>query len=159
LFPASLAPLVRAAFGATPKTGPLPLGGAADEASSSPLSPWERAGVREQSLARETEKNNLSSAAISPHPNPLARGEGMNPPHPIPNTLSATLTSLDDWLWQTEDAEGLLMKQFGVRSLDGYGLTRKKEAIAAAAACLRYAQETQRAVAAHISDIVYFEPQ
>src|SRR5262249_14870522 len=80
-------------------------------------------------------------------------------PAPDSTSLTATLTPLDDWHWQTEDAESLLTKQFGVRSLDGYGLTRKKEAIAAAAACLRYAQETQRAGAAHISDIVYFEPQ
>jgi DNA mismatch repair protein MutS len=51
------------------------------------------------------------------------------------------------------------LKQFGARSLDGYGLTKKTEAIRAAGACLRYAQETQRAAASHITDIVYFEPQ
>jgi DNA mismatch repair protein MutS len=71
----------------------------------------------------------------------------------------ATLTSLDDWLWQSDDSVSLLTKQFGVHSLDGYGLTGKSEAIRAAGSCLRYAQETQRAGAAHISDIVYFEPQ
>jgi DNA mismatch repair protein MutS len=73
--------------------------------------------------------------------------------------LAATLTPLDDWLWQNQDCESLLIKQFGVRSLDGYGLTGRTEAIRAAGSCLRYAQETQRAGAAHISDIVYFEPQ
>ena len=71
----------------------------------------------------------------------------------------ATLTSLDDWLWQSEDSATLLTAQFGARSLDGYGLTGKSEAIRAAGSCLRYAQQTQRAGAAHISDIVYFEPQ
>jgi len=71
----------------------------------------------------------------------------------------ATLTSMDDWLWQGDDSVALLSKQFGVRSFDGYGLTGKNEAIRAAGACLRYAQDTQRAGAAHISDIVYFEPQ
>ena len=71
----------------------------------------------------------------------------------------ATLTPVDDWVWQSEESVSLLTKQFGARSLDGYGLTGKSEAIRAAAACLRYAQETQRAGAAHISDIVYFEPQ
>jgi len=73
--------------------------------------------------------------------------------------FAATLTPLDDWLWQAEDAENLLIKHFGVHSLDGFGLTGKPEAIMAAAACLRYAQETQRAGAAHIADIIYFEPQ
>jgi len=71
----------------------------------------------------------------------------------------ATLTAVDDWLWQNDESSSLLLKQFGVRSLDGYGLTSKTEAIRAAAACLRYAQETQRAVATHICDIIYFEPQ
>src|SRR3989440_1912430 len=74
----------------------------------------------------------------------------------LPNT---TLTPLDDWLWQVDDSESLLIKHFGVRSLDGFGLTGKHEAIMAAAACLRYTQETQRAAAAHISDVAYFEPQ
>src|SRR5260221_8728147 len=74
-------------------------------------------------------------------------------------SLTATLTPIDDWLWQVDDCASLLLKQFGVRSLDGYGLTGKGEAICAAGACLRYAQETQRAAAAHIRDLIYFEPQ
>ncbi len=113
---------------------------------------------------------------------PLVRAGFANPPHTAPLPLNspasstandearpdiatpdvyggATLTSMDDWLWQGHDSLALLAKQFGVRSLDGYGLTGKTEAIRSAGACLRYAQETQRAGAAHISDIVYFEPQ
>jgi DNA mismatch repair protein MutS len=70
-----------------------------------------------------------------------------------------THTPLDDWLWQTDDCGALLLKQFGAQSLDGYELKGKAEAIRAAGAALRYAQETQRANAAHIADIVYFEPQ
>ena len=121
LFPASLSPLVRAAFGATPKTGALPLSEAA---------------------------LNSSEAVAQANAQPATL-----------NALSATLTPLDDWLWQKDDATNLLIKQFEVRSLDGYGLTGKREAIIAAGACLRYAQETQRAAAAHVRDIVYFEPQ
>ena len=75
------------------------------------------------------------------------------------NLANVTLTAVDDWLWQVDDAQRLLVNHFNVRSLDGFGLTKKSEAIMAAAACLRYAQETQRAGAAHIADIVYFEPQ
>ena len=52
-----------------------------------------------------------------------------------------------------------MRQQFGVRSLEGYGIEGKTEAIRAAGACLRYAQETQRAAAAHVTDLVYFEPQ
>ena len=73
--------------------------------------------------------------------------------------IAATLTPLDDWQWQREDCQALLLEHFKVQFLDGYGLTRKDEAIRAAGACLRYAQETQRAAAAHVTDLVYFEPQ
>ena len=73
--------------------------------------------------------------------------------------FSATLTPLDDWQWQREDCQALLLDHFKARILDGYGLSRKDEAIRAAGACLRYAQETQRAAAAHVTDLVYFEPQ
>ncbi len=73
--------------------------------------------------------------------------------------FDATLTALDDWQWQRDDCCSLLLNHFKVRTLDGYGLARKDEAIRAAGACLRYAQETQRAAAAHVTDLVYFEPQ
>src|SRR4030095_3717314 len=73
--------------------------------------------------------------------------------------LDATLTPLDDWLWQTDDCRTLLQQHFGVPSLDGYGLAKKNEAVRAAGACLRYAKETQRAGASHITDLIYFEPQ
>jgi DNA mismatch repair protein MutS len=147
LFPASLAPLVRAGFVNQTKTEALPLDrGIAPEQDSDSLSSWERAGVRERSLTTTKGGDSLTSPPLSPHPSPLPGGEG-------------TLTPLDDWLWQADDGESLLIKHFGVQSLDGFGLTGKSEAITAAAACLRYAQETQRVAAAHIADIIYFEPQ
>ena len=73
--------------------------------------------------------------------------------------FAATLTPLDDWQWQKDDCTTLLLDHFKVRTLDGYGLSRKEEAIRAAGACLRYARETQRAAAGHVTDLVYFEPQ
>jgi len=72
--------------------------------------------------------------------------------------LGAALTSIEDWLWQKKDCAELLLKHFGARSLEGYGLERKDEAVRAAGVCLRYAQETQRAAADHITNITYFEP-
>ncbi len=71
--------------------------------------------------------------------------------------FSISLTSLDDWLFHSEDAESLLKKQFNVITLDGFGISGKQEAIRASGACLRYAQETQRASAEHVGEINYFE--
>ncbi len=73
--------------------------------------------------------------------------------------FDVTLTPIDDWLWQRDDCASLLLEQFKVKTLDGYGLARKDEAVRAAGACLRYARDTQRAAAAHVTDLVYFEPQ
>jgi len=73
--------------------------------------------------------------------------------------FAATLTPLEDWQWQKDDCATLLLEHFKVKTLDGYGLSRKEEAIRTAGACLRYARETQRAAAAHVTDLVYFEPQ
>ena len=135
LFPASLEPLVRAGFANTPRTAPLPL----DDAPSGG-NPTVREGAESRKAATMSEPSTGAPSLTVGFP-------------------SATLTPLDDWLWQGEDCASLLLKQFGVHSLDGYGLTGKSEAIRAAGVCLRYAQDTQRAAATHISDIVYFEPQ
>jgi DNA mismatch repair protein MutS len=73
--------------------------------------------------------------------------------------FEVALTPLDDWQWQKDDCFTFLLDHFKVKTLDGYGLVRKDEAIRAAGACLRYARETQRAAAEHVTDLVYFEPQ
>ncbi|HKO97145.1 MAG TPA: DNA mismatch repair protein MutS [Pyrinomonadaceae bacterium] len=73
--------------------------------------------------------------------------------------IDAAFTPIDDWLWQKKDCANLLLTHFGTASLEGYGIEGKDEAIRAAGACLRYAQETQRAAAAHITDLVFFAPQ
>ena len=77
----------------------------------------------------------------------------------LPQFPEITLTPIEDWLWQASDCAQLLMNHFGVRSLAGYGVEKKSEAVRAAGACLRYAQETQRAGANHITGLTYFEPQ
>ncbi|MEP6787009.1 MAG: DNA mismatch repair protein MutS [Acidobacteriota bacterium] len=68
-----------------------------------------------------------------------------------------TRTPLDDTNFDEKDSERLLKHQMGVSELSGFGLKGKNAAIAAAGACLRYAQETQRATAGHISEVNYFE--
>jgi DNA mismatch repair protein MutS len=73
--------------------------------------------------------------------------------------FDVALTAIDDWQWQTDDCFTLLVDHFKVKTLDGYGLAKKDEAIRAAGACLRYARETQRAAVEHVTDPVYFEPQ
>ncbi len=76
---------------------------------------------------------------------------------PVSNKFSTTLTPLDDWLFHFDDCETILKNQFNVQHLSAFGLDGKIEAVRAAGACLRYARETQKASAEHVSEISYFE--
>ena len=100
------------------------------------------------------------SGKVQTEPLPLQESNGTeSSTSAIEYGFTATLTPIEDWLWQKEDCETLLLEHFKVKTLDGYGLVRRDEATRAAGACLRYARETQRAAAEHITDLVYFEPQ
>ena len=68
-----------------------------------------------------------------------------------------TLTPVEDMLFDLADCSALLMRQMQVANLAGFGLEGHNAAISAAGACLRYAQETQRATAGHISEVKFVE--
>jgi DNA mismatch repair protein MutS len=72
---------------------------------------------------------------------------------------SGNTTPLDDVFFDLADCKRLLEKHFSVKDLSVFGLNERSEAIRAAGACLRYAQETQKASARHISELGYFEAQ
>jgi DNA mismatch repair protein MutS len=130
LFPTSLAPLVKSAVRDT-ETNTTPL----------PLEDDKRAALAgTNNSRRESDTSSESNDAAAPFG-------------------GAALTPLDDWLWQLDSCSAILRTQFGALTLEGYGLEGKNEAVRAAGACLHYAQETQRAAAAHITDLTYFEPQ
>lgn len=133
LFPASLAPLIKAGLSAKAQTAPLPLTAPSDTDS------------RVDGQVKDAQE----SQAFPGSPNSFANTQ----------FIDATFTPVDDWLWQKKDCADLLLSHFGARSLEGYGIERKDEAVRAAGACLRYAQETQRAAANHITGLTYFEPQ
>lgn len=96
-------------------------------------------------LMHEPQEENAPVARIMPAEQDAAANVGI------------ALTPLDEWLWEPTSCASLLLEQFGARTLEGYGLGNKVAAVSAAGACLRYARETQRAAAAHITDISFFE--
>jgi DNA mismatch repair protein MutS len=69
----------------------------------------------------------------------------------------SALTPLDDWIFGLDHADSLLRSQFGVTSLDGFGLTGREYAVCAAGAAVHYVNETQKVSASHLSEISYFE--
>lgn len=74
----------------------------------------------------------------------------------LPQGSAITLTVLDETHFDLEDCTRLLNSQFKTKELAGFGLDDKPEAIRSAGACLRYARDTQKAGAEHISGISYF---
>jgi len=140
LFPTSLAPLIKAGLSPKAQTAPLPLGDVTQTVS----------------LRNDPKPAGLSSSEPS-QTNSLRYDSSGQPQHS--QFIDATLTAIEDWLWQKQDCAALLLNHFGAQSLAGYGIERKDEAVRAAGACLRYAQETQRAAAGHITDLTYFQPQ
>ncbi len=72
-------------------------------------------------------------------------------------TVNFVETPLEDWNFDLDHTEQLLKEHFGVQSLDGFGLTGKPLAIAAAGAILHYLRETQRKALTHIERIVCYQ--
>ncbi|PYS90059.1 MAG: DNA mismatch repair protein MutS [Acidobacteria bacterium] len=67
------------------------------------------------------------------------------------------ITAVQNSSFDLQSATRQLMKQFGVRTLSGFGLDGRDEAVRASGAVLSYVKETQKAAAEHICEIRYFE--
>jgi DNA mismatch repair protein MutS len=82
---------------------------------------------------------------------------------PSPARLSSAAgyaeTPLDDWIFAPDHAIPLLENHFGVLSLEGFGLSGKPAAAAAAGAILYYVRSTQRGTLSHVDRIGFYERQ
>src|SRR5579872_3454556 len=70
-----------------------------------------------------------------------------------------TETPLDDWIFAPDHAIPLLENHFGVLSLEGFGLSGRVAAAAAAGAILYYVRSTQRGSLDHVDRIGWYERQ
>jgi len=68
-------------------------------------------------------------------------------------------TPLDDWVFAHDYAVPLVENQFGVLSLEGFGLSGRSAAACAAGAVLHYVRSTQRGTLDHLDRIGYYERQ
>ncbi|MEA2011600.1 MAG: DNA mismatch repair protein MutS, partial [Verrucomicrobiota bacterium] len=62
-------------------------------------------------------------------------------------------TSLDEWIFDLDNCRDLLLRHFGVSSLDGFGCRGMESAIASAGAGLYYTQNNLRKSADHITSL------
>jgi DNA mismatch repair protein MutS len=80
-------------------------------------------------------------------------------PAPVEGAGSWATTPLDDWVFAPDHAIPLLENHFGVLSLEGFGLSGKLAAAAAAGAILYYVASTQRGTLDHVDRIGFYERQ
>lgn len=69
-----------------------------------------------------------------------------------------TITKIDDWIFTHEYAEELLLKQFNVKTLKGFGIENLHAGLIAAGATLNYLRETQKENLPHINKISGYNP-
>jgi DNA mismatch repair protein MutS len=78
-------------------------------------------------------------------------------PRPLAPHASCAETPLEDWVFAPDHAIPLLENHFGVLSLEGFGLSGRAAAAAAAGAVLYYVQSTQRGSLDHVDRIGWYE--
>jgi DNA mismatch repair protein MutS len=88
----------------------------------------------------------------------LSKVEGPRPGRPTGGSGYAE-TPLDDWIFAPDHSIPLLENHFGVLSLEGFGLSGKPAAAAAAGAILYYVRSTQRGTLSHVDRIGFYELQ
>ena len=105
-----------------------------------------------------------SSAPLFERTNNQATGAPANPAEPSSATPKPRVSSsgwaetpLDDWIFAPDHAIPLLENQFGVLSLEGFGLAAKPAAASAAGAILYYIRSTQRGTLDHVDRIGFYE--
>jgi DNA mismatch repair protein MutS len=90
---------------------------------------------------------------------PLRQAQGGLSPARFSASAGYAETPLDDWIFAPDHAIPLLENHFGVLSLEGFGLSGKPAAAAAAGAILYYVRSTQRGTLSHVDRIGFYERQ
>ena len=87
------------------------------------------------------------------YPEDLAWPEGTRP-----DAARMAVTPADPYAFAPATAADLLKRQFGVASLDGYGLAGRTAATAAAGGLLAYVRDTIKSDLAHVDGVISHEP-
>ena len=79
---------------------------------------------------------------------------------PIINKInpSIRITKMDDWIFNYDYANELLLTQFGTVTLKGFGIEHLQNGIVASGAALNYLQETQKVNLTHLNRISLYNP-
>ncbi|MGK9367644.1 DNA mismatch repair protein MutS [Melioribacter sp. Ez-97] len=70
----------------------------------------------------------------------------------------ARITKIDDWIFDFDYCQDLILNHFEVKTLKGFGIENMNLAVSAAGAALNYLRETQKANLPHINRISVYNP-
>ena len=71
---------------------------------------------------------------------------------------SIRITKMDDWIFNYDYANELLLNQFGTVTLKGFGIEHLQNGIVASGAALNYLQETQKVNLTHLNRVSLYNP-
>ena len=74
----------------------------------------------------------------------------------LPESLSATVTKLDDYCFDLEISQQVLLEHFAVATLEGYGCAHLPLAIRAAGSLIHYIRETQKEVLSQLTSLATY---
>ncbi|MGD8781667.1 MAG: DNA mismatch repair protein MutS [Ignavibacteria bacterium] len=79
---------------------------------------------------------------------------------PVVQSVSASIriTRIDDWIYDIDFANDLLLNHFNTKTLKGFGVENFNEGIISAGAVLHYLKDTQKANLSHISKLSKYNP-
>lgn len=73
-------------------------------------------------------------------------------------STNSRITRIDDWIFEYDYAEDLLLNQFNTKTLKGFGIEKLQLGIVAAGAILSYLKETQKQNLSHLNKISFYNP-
>jgi DNA mismatch repair protein MutS len=73
------------------------------------------------------------------------------------DSFRGLVTKVDDWIANADYGRDLLLNQFGVQSLKGFGLEQYEIGVTAAGMVLNYLQETQKTNLLHIRKVIPYD--
>ncbi len=108
----------------------------------------------------ETGWNRLAERVRAFAPREIVHAAGFVWPERVGASIQGTAmqTPVDDYLFNHDNADQQLRRQFNVASLDGFGFRGRRAAIAAAGGLLQYVQDTQKCSLAHIHELLLHDP-
>lgn len=109
----------------------------------------------------ELPKNSILDEIVRIHPREILLSEDsdLHLSEKLKMYYSPSITEFESWRYDISESEEILKKHFSVVSLDGFGLSQKRNAICASAAILAYLQNLKGDNLKHITKLKFYSTE